>query len=157
MLVIKYLVNWLVYGCIYTFVVLIWSPEMFWRFWGMFSPKCFIQQSPQLNILLEQSLVIHNRCSTGVVSHSVHESLGFIKPNLGWTPCCLIDKHIALTLRPLLLSGSIARPFIYTVVCVDYNFRRIDAGSVWAQSLWLWFFIFNNQLISHWRAFLASC
>lgn len=106
----------------------------------MLTPKWFIQQSPLLSILLEQSLVIHNRCSTGAVSHSVHESLGFIKPNLGWTPCCVIDRHIAVTLWPLLLSRGTARPFIYAVVCIDYNCKRlvVDGGWVWVQLLWLW-------------------
>ena len=122
------------------FVVDICRPEMFWWFYNMLIPKCFIQQSPLLNILLEQSLVIHNRCTTGVVSHSVHESLGFIKPNLGWTPCCVIDRHIAVTLWPVLLSRGTARPFIYAVACVDYNCSGlgVDAGWAWAEVFWLW-------------------
>ena len=121
----------------------------------MLTPKCFILQSLLLNILLEQSLVIHNRCSTGVLSHSGHESLGFIKPNLGWTPCCVIDRHIAVTLWPLLLSTGTARPFIYALVCVVYNCSElgVDAGWVWVEFLWLQIFDFNNQTICHQRAF----
>lgn len=106
----------------------------------MLISKYFIQHSPSLNTRLEQILVIHNRCSTGVVSYSVHESLGFIKPCLCWTPCCVIDRYIAVTLWPLLLSTGTERPFIYAVVCVDYNWSGlgVDVGWVWVQFLWLW-------------------
>lgn len=121
----------------------------------MLTPKCFIQQSPSLNILLEQSLVIHNRCTTRVVSHSVHESFGFIKPNLGWAPCCVIDRHIAVTLWPLLLSRGTAWPFIHAVVCVDHNCSGLgrDAGGVWGWHPLIMDFVFNNQTSSYQWAF----
>lgn len=61
-----------------------------------FHHTLFIQQSPSLNILLEQSLVIHNRCTTEFRIWVT----GFIKPDLGWTPCCVIDRHVVATLWP---------------------------------------------------------
>lgn len=51
-----------------------------------------------VNTLLEQSLIIHNRCFAGTKSHPVYEPLGFIKPNLDRTPGCEIDRDIAVTL-----------------------------------------------------------
>lgn len=46
-------------------------------------PKCFSLQSLLLNGLLEQSLVIHNRCTADVISHPIHQSPHSIKLNLG--------------------------------------------------------------------------
>lgn len=57
-------------------------------------------QSILLNWLLEQSLVIHNRCTGDVISHPIHQSPDSIKLNLGWAPSCVIDRHIALTSHP---------------------------------------------------------
>lgn len=111
----------------------------------------FCSKAPFLYILLEQSPVIHNRCSTGIVSHSVHQSLGFIKPNLGWTPCCVIDRPIAVNLWPLLLSRGTARPFIYAVVSVDDNCSGLGVDVGWVSFELLHEFRFQYQLNSHQR------
>lgn len=88
------------------------------------------RQSLLLNGLLEQSLVIHNRCTADVISHPVHQSPHAIKLNLGWAPCCVIDRHIALTLCPF---------------AVGQTWRRIDLFWRWVDFYWC-----GQRVSAHW-------
>lgn len=107
--------------------------------WFKAHTQMLFLQSLLLNGLLEQSLLIHNRCTADVISHPIHQSLHSIKLNLARAPRCVIDRHIALTLCPFAVVQTWRRiDFFFWCgrVGYDQSGQRVSAHSAHNEIIW---------------------